>query len=148
MRSLRAAGQGIEISIFRARRHQGSDSRACGLLGIVTDFSGHATDALPTSIFRAPEMHIPIPRIATRLYSSSLQNQSLARVGMVSLWRRSQVDKASPNSAHLSIARLADLAVQVAVITQNVNDFHQRAGSLDVVHLQPTTVMPCSKLAL
>lgn len=51
------------------------------------------------------------------------------------LWRRSQVAKASPNPAHLAIARLADSVAQVAVITQNIDDFHERSGSVNVVHL-------------
>lgn len=48
--------------------------------------------------------------------------------------RRKQLFKANPNSAHRDIAQLEDL-FQVTVITQNIDDLHERAGSTSVVHL-------------
>ncbi|MBK9422059.1 MAG: NAD-dependent deacylase [Flavobacteriales bacterium] len=48
--------------------------------------------------------------------------------------RRAQVIEAVPNEAHLAIAELHQHA-SVAVITQNVDDLHERAGSKDVLHL-------------
>lgn len=48
--------------------------------------------------------------------------------------RRKQVLEAKPNSAHELIVQLeADFDVQV--ITQNVDDLHERAGSTKVLHL-------------
>ncbi|MBC3450856.1 NAD-dependent deacylase [Pseudomonas mosselii] len=51
------------------------------------------------------------------------------------LWRRLQVSSAEPNSAHLSISKLAHAGWEVSVITQNIDDLHERAGFQDVVHL-------------
>lgn len=51
------------------------------------------------------------------------------------LWRRHQVSQAKPNSAHLSIPQLADAGWDVSVVTQNIDDLHERAGSSPVVHL-------------
>jgi len=48
--------------------------------------------------------------------------------------RRKQVMAAKPNAAHLSIAKL-EQQYDVTVITQNVDDLHERAGSSKVVHL-------------
>lgn len=48
--------------------------------------------------------------------------------------RRRQVLKAKPNAAHLAIAGLQDCA-EVQVVTQNVDDLHERAGSSHVLHL-------------
>lgn len=48
--------------------------------------------------------------------------------------RRQQVLQAKPNAAHLAIAGLEDCA-EVHVITQNVDDLHERAGSSHVLHL-------------
>lgn len=48
--------------------------------------------------------------------------------------RRRQVAEAKPNAAHLAIAKLADRH-DVTVITQNVDDLHERAESERVIHL-------------
>ena len=48
--------------------------------------------------------------------------------------RRKEVASALPNAAHKIIASLQD-RFQVTVITQNIDDLHERAGSKEVVHL-------------
>lgn len=48
--------------------------------------------------------------------------------------RRKQVMEAKPNEAHLIIADLQK-DFDVTVITQNVDDLHERAGSKKVIHL-------------
>jgi len=48
--------------------------------------------------------------------------------------RREEVIKAQPNAAHLAIAELQD-RYDTVVITQNVDDLHERAGSSQVLHL-------------
>ncbi|MBV7477511.1 NAD-dependent deacylase [Pseudomonas sp. PDM31] len=58
------------------------------------------------------------------------------------LWRRLRVAQAEPNPAHLAVARLANSQRQVSVITQNIDDLHERAGSLNVVHLHGSLAMP------
>ena len=50
-------------------------------------------------------------------------------------YRRALVRQAQPNPGHRAIAAFDDLLPQVAVITQNVDDLHQRAGSRDIVPL-------------
>lgn len=50
-------------------------------------------------------------------------------------WRAALVRRAQPNAGHLGIAALARGGHAVSVITQNVDDLHERAGSRDVVHL-------------
>ncbi|TDY49756.1 NAD-dependent deacetylase [Paraburkholderia rhizosphaerae] len=50
-------------------------------------------------------------------------------------WRRMQVMKAEPNAAHRAIAAIASQVASVDVITQNVDDLHERAGSHNVLHL-------------
>jgi NAD-dependent deacetylase len=50
--------------------------------------------------------------------------------------RRRQLLEVVPNEAHRLIAELAeDSRFDVKVITQNVDDLHERAGSKDVLHL-------------
>lgn len=48
--------------------------------------------------------------------------------------RRAQAATAEPNNAHLSIT-LLEKKYQVTVITQNVDDLHERAGNSNVIHL-------------
>ena len=48
--------------------------------------------------------------------------------------RRRQAAKAEPNEAHKALARL-EQDFDVYVITQNVDDLHERAGSSNVLHL-------------
>ena len=48
--------------------------------------------------------------------------------------RRSQLLDVQPNEAHQFIAQLEDL-FNVTVVTQNVDDLHERAGSSNVIHL-------------
>ncbi|MFW8566269.1 SIR2 family NAD-dependent protein deacylase [Orrella sp. 11846] len=50
-------------------------------------------------------------------------------------FRRAQLLQCAPNPAHLAIAQLQALQPNVHVVTQNVDDLHERAGSSDVIHL-------------
>lgn len=57
--------------------------------------------------------------------------------------QRANLEKVSPNSAHIDIANL-EREYQVTVITQNVDNLHERAGSTNVIHLhgEVTKVRP------
>ncbi|MBK5286328.1 MAG: NAD-dependent deacylase, partial [Bacteroidia bacterium] len=48
--------------------------------------------------------------------------------------RRKQVINAKPNAAHYSLAKL-ESSFDVSIITQNIDDLHERAGSKNVLHL-------------
>ncbi|TWJ00892.1 NAD-dependent deacetylase [Mucilaginibacter frigoritolerans] len=48
--------------------------------------------------------------------------------------RRKSVLEAQPNAAHLALAKLEE-KYKVTIITQNIDDLHERAGSSNVVHL-------------
>jgi NAD-dependent deacetylase len=50
-------------------------------------------------------------------------------------WRRATVLGAKPNSAHRAIAAMEKLVPHFRLITQNVDDLHERAGSAGVLHL-------------
>ncbi len=50
-------------------------------------------------------------------------------------YRRSLVRAAQPNPGHLALAELERLLPFVVIITQNVDDLHQRAGSSDIISL-------------
>lgn len=48
--------------------------------------------------------------------------------------RRSDLEHAQPNNAHVLLAQLEKIA-HVSIITQNVDNLHERAGSSSVLHL-------------
>jgi len=48
--------------------------------------------------------------------------------------RRQQVLEAKPNRAHTALAQLEN-HFDVSIITQNIDDLHERAGSTNVLHL-------------
>ncbi|WP_119394102.1 NAD-dependent deacylase [Salinibius halmophilus] len=48
--------------------------------------------------------------------------------------RRRQIQQAKPNAAHMAIASL-ESHFEVVVITQNIDDLHERGGSSNVLHV-------------
>lgn len=57
--------------------------------------------------------------------------------------RREQCAKAKPNEGHRVMAELED-EYEVCVITQNIDDLHERAGSTNVIHLHGELMKCCS----
>lgn len=53
--------------------------------------------------------------------------------------RRAKVRSCQPNAAHVALATLGqDPRFEVTLVTQNVDDLHERAGSRDVIHMHGT----------
>ena len=58
-------------------------------------------------------------------------------------WRRTQVERVAPHAGHAAVA-----ALDCTLITQNVDDLHERAGSPDPIHLHGSLFAPrCSACA-
>lgn len=53
-------------------------------------------------------------------------------------WARNEVATKKPNPAHQIIAEFEKYIPKVTVITQNVDDLHERAGSSNVLHIHGT----------
>ena len=50
--------------------------------------------------------------------------------------RRAQLDEVAPNAAHLALARLdAEWPGELLIVTQNVDNLHERAGSVRLIHM-------------
>jgi len=50
--------------------------------------------------------------------------------------RRAKIRDATPNAAHSALARLErDFPGTVTLVTQNIDDLHERAGSRQVIHM-------------
>lgn len=61
-------------------------------------------------------------------------------------WRRMQVMRVVPNPAHEAIAAFQDLVPRVTLVTQNVDDLHERAGSHPVIRLHGSLFNPFCEL--
>jgi NAD-dependent deacetylase len=48
--------------------------------------------------------------------------------------RRRQMHQVAPNAGHLALAKLEEKH-EVCIITQNIDNLHERAGSSDIIHL-------------
>jgi NAD-dependent deacetylase len=59
-------------------------------------------------------------------------------------YRRREVLNASPNAAHCLLATL-ETDYNVTIVTQNIDDLHERAGSKRVIHLHGEIVKKCSE---
>lgn len=57
--------------------------------------------------------------------------------------RRKDMLSVKPNAAHEAIAKLEE-KYEVVVITQNIDDLHERAGSTNVIHLHGEVAKVCS----
>lgn len=57
--------------------------------------------------------------------------------------RRADLEKVQPNHAHMAIATLQTM-FDVHIITTNVDDLHERAGSSKVLHLHGELLKACS----
>ena len=58
--------------------------------------------------------------------------------------RRKNVSDAKPNAAHFGLAEL-EKKYDVQIITQNIDDLHERAGSTNVLHLHGEIFKMCSE---
>ncbi|KHD76775.1 SIR2 family NAD-dependent protein deacylase [Actinoplanes utahensis] len=66
-------------------------------------------------------------------------------------WRRSLIERVHPNLGHEAVAAIEDRAPRTVVVTQNVDDLHERAGSRAPIHLHGSSFAPrcagCSRPA-
>ncbi|MBS1759867.1 MAG: NAD-dependent deacylase [Bacteroidetes bacterium] len=58
--------------------------------------------------------------------------------------RRKNIAEAQPNAAHIGIAEL-EKDFDVTIITQNIDDLHERAGSSKIIHLHGEIFKMCSE---
>ncbi len=58
--------------------------------------------------------------------------------------RRRQLQSVMPNAGHLALVEL-ESRFDVSIITQNVDDLHERAGSSRIIHLHGSLLSACSE---
>ena len=58
--------------------------------------------------------------------------------------RRAELAKTGPNEAHKLVAKL-EAYYDVTVVTQNIDDLHERGGSTKIIHLHGEATKACSE---
>lgn len=89
--------------------------------------SGGLWDRYPVEQVATPEGFRADPRLVLKFYDEQ-------RAGLL---------KAQPNEGHKLLAGLED-RYEVDIITQNIDDLHERAGSSNVIHLHGELMKGCS----
>lgn len=60
--------------------------------------------------------------------------------------RRKELESAQPNFAHIAVAKLEE-KYNVTVVTQNIDDLHERGGSSKIIHLHGEATKARSELS-
>jgi len=78
-------------------------------------WEGHRVEDVAT-----PEAYVRDPKLVHQFYDA----------------RRARLTEVEPNAAHQALARLdAEWAGELLIVTQNVDDLHERAGARRLLHM-------------
>lgn len=89
--------------------------------------AGGLWDKYPVEQVATPEGYARNPELVLNFYNE----------------RRRQLLDVQPNAGHLGLAQLEE-RFQVTIVTQNVDNLHERAGSTHVIHLHGELTKVCS----
>lgn len=107
--------------------------RAAEQVCILTGAGISAESGIPT--FRESQTGVWAQFSPEELATPAAFDANPVRVMQWYAWRRSVVRQAQPNPAHTALVTLASRVAHCTLVTQNVDDLHERAGSTDVVRL-------------
>ncbi len=91
---------------------------------------GGLWDEYPVELVATPEGYAANPELVLEFYNK----------------RRRELLTVEPNEGHRLVAALEE-RFDVTVVTQNVDDLHERAGSTNVIHLHGELMKACSSQA-
>jgi len=106
--------------------------RSARAVAVMTGAGISAESGVPT--FRGPD-GLWRNHSATELATPAAFARDPALVWQWYQWRQGLIGRAQPNAGHLALARLQARVPEFALITQNVDGLHQRAGSTNVIEL-------------
>ena len=101
-------------------------------IAVLTGAGMSADSGLPT--YRSGPGALWSIVVANEVASASAWRQQPLKVWAWYMGIREKVICSHPNAGHLALARLAE-SVRVTILTQNVDDLHERAGSETVRHM-------------
>ncbi|MEG1838482.1 MAG: NAD-dependent deacylase [Bacteroidaceae bacterium] len=91
--------------------------------------AGGLWDTYPVEQVATPEGYARNPKLVTNFYNE----------------RRKQLLTVKPNKGHLLLAEL-EKKFNVTIVTQNIDNLHERAGSTNIIHLHGELTKVCSTL--
>jgi len=100
---------------------------------VLTGAGMSAESGIPT--FRDAENGLWSQFDPEHLATARAYQQDKALVWGWYVWRMAMVRAAQPHAGHVALSELASIKPGLSIITQNVDDLHERTGSKDVVHL-------------
>lgn len=107
--------------------------RAAEHVTVLTGAGVSAESGIPT--FREAQTGIWAKFSAQELATPQAFANDPERVWQWYAMRRAMIRAAQPNAAHQALVTLASRVAHCTLITQNVDDLHERAGSTDMVRL-------------
>ncbi|MGS1015198.1 SIR2 family NAD-dependent protein deacylase [Rhodanobacter sp. UC4450_H17] len=107
--------------------------RAARSVVVLTGAGMSAESGIPT--FRDAQNGLWLQFDPEDLSTASAFQQDKALVWGWYVWRMAMVRAAQPHAGHRALAELANIKPGLSIVTQNVDDLHERAGARDVVHL-------------
>lgn len=107
--------------------------RACRKVVVFTGAGVSAESGIPT--FRDAQTGLWAKFNPEEVASTTAFRKDPQRVWDWYVHRAEFVRRAAPNAGHLAVARLQSLLPEVTVITQNIDNLHQKAGSRKVIEL-------------
>ncbi len=107
--------------------------RSANRVAVLTGAGTSAESGVPT--FRDAQTGLWAKYEPQELATPEAFRRSPALVWDWYVWRRSLVAGAKPNAGHYALAQMARHVPELTVITQNVDGYHQKAGSADVIEL-------------
>jgi NAD-dependent deacetylase len=108
-------------------------------IAVLTGAGMSAESGIPT--FRGTQHALWAAFDFEQLATPEAWQQDPARVWAWYEWRRAVVEKAQPHAGHLALAEWAQ-HTPLRIVTQNVDNLHERAGSQDVIHLHGSLFAP------
>lgn len=107
--------------------------RAAKNVVVLTGAGMSAESGIPT--FRDAQNGLWSQFDPAELATARAYRQDKALVWGWYVWRMAMVGAAQPHAGHKALLELASIKPGMSIITQNVDDLHERAGAGDVVHL-------------
>lgn len=119
--------------IAEAQQRLADKLRACRKLVVFTGAGISAESGIPT--FRDAQTGLWEKFNPQEVASAEAFRNNPQLVWDWYVHRAEFVRRAEPNAGHLAVARLQELVPEVIVITQNIDNLHQKAGSRNVLEL-------------
>lgn len=130
---------GIDMASISSMHSAASIFQDAGSALILTGPSLSAESGIPEEQDVLPELRAEMPLWHLRRIETYARKPELVWGWFE--WLRMRAIKAQPNSAHYAVTRLSE-KLPITLATNNLDDLHERAGSLGTLHLNGSLNLP------